>query len=320
MQVYLHLYCLVQARLCFNNNFFITLQEQTKTKVKVTFFNNIFIEFTPINTSSLSNFLCELHFSGSNLVTKSENVTVIKLNADNYYLIFNPKKQNIGIQQNNTQEISLKGKKIIYSLGKLEIFDKTRHEVFQITNSTKDFTINEQNGLIILFCKELNKNNLHIISLLNFTHLTISAETYQIKGNELQCIKNLYTFAKHKKIMCFDIVTLNKTKEFTAYKEEPNINLPKKIIPYAFMQCIQVQDYKLAHKFLDENIFKGELTKQKIQGFFNDFYMVTTPQIPMPENTICLVYKEQTTNTKSCKYFTFEYNFNNKITNIKPCI
>jgi len=319
MQLYLHLYATTDARLCFNNNIYITIEKQVKSKVVITTEKNFFIEFTPINNNSLSSFLCELQISNDTLTSKSTNINIIKLDINNYYIIFNPGNQNtINILQNLNQELNVKGKKIIYSNGKLEILDKMKFHQITIQNSQYNYKLTEQDGIIFLFDKNRNKNNLHIISLATYSHILTSAELYQIKDNEIQCIKNLFTFAKHKKIVCFDKQTLTKTKEFTAYKTEPNINMPQIIIPYAFMQCIQVNDYTLAQKFLDADLFTQKLTKSKIQEFFGDFFMVTTPQIKKPENTICLIYKSPTNSNLYSKYYSFEFNNANKIQNIKP--
>lgn len=320
MQIYLHLYSEWQARLCFNNDYFLILEEKAKKKVKVVCSDALFLEFVPINTSTLASFLCELHLENGSLYSKSDNIKIIKLNNDNFYIMFYPKRQNvINAQSVTIKEIAVKGKKVIYAQGRLEIIDKTKHLIEKIHNPQCLYTLTEQNGLITLFTKESENNNLHILQLNSNNILHISADKYQIKNNEIQSVKALHTFAKHNRITCYDANTLQKIKEYTAYKFEPNINLPKIILPYAFMQCLQVSDYKLAGKFLDQNIFKGSLTKEKVAGFFGDFVSIITPQVKKEEFTLCLLYKTNNSNILTSKYYTFEFNNDNKITNIKPC-
>lgn len=318
MQVYLHIYSQISGRICFNSKHDTILEEQTKIKIKIKFLNNFYFEFTPINSNIYSNFLCEILTQQNTLYTSSKNIHIIKLDDINYYIIIQPPRlSSVNILSNSSQEINLKNKKIIYNLGKLEIIDKNKYNSINISNNARHFKLIEQNGIIFLISNDNQKNNLHIINF-NLNHIETSANKYQIKDNEIQCINNLKTFAKHQKITCYDTNTLNITREFIGYKHKPNIdNLPKKVLPFAFMQCIQVQDYTLAQSFLDPNTFTGKLTKIKAQSFFENFYLICTPQIKKADNTICLLYKNN--NKYSCKYFTFEFNNNNKITNIKPC-
>ena len=317
MQLFLHLYSTISGRISFNNNFFAILKEQTKTKVKINFEENFYLEFTPINYSTYSNFLCEIKYEQNNLKCNSDNISIIKLDEENYYIIFKATKQaKISILNISEQEITLKGKRIVYGNNKLEIFEKNKYNVINIANNGRIFKLSEQQGIIFLFCEDGFSNNLHIINP-TFNHIIVSADKFQIKNDEIQCIKNLKTFAKHQKIICYNIVTLKQTKCFIGYKVKPNIQtLPQIILPYAFMQCIEVEDYSLAQTFLDENVFVGKLNKAKVKNFFGDFYLVCTPQVKKDNNTICLIYKSSKQNTS--KYFTFLFNEQNKITNIKP--
>ena len=87
MQLFLHLYSTISGRISFNNNFFAILKEQTKTKVKINFEENFYLEFTPINYSTYSNFLCEIKYEQNNLKCNSDNISIIKLDEENYYII-----------------------------------------------------------------------------------------------------------------------------------------------------------------------------------------------------------------------------------------
>lgn len=317
-KVYIKISCIIEGRLGINNHFYYFLKKEKRIKLKVCFDKAFFLEFTPINNASYLPCLCKIEWHDGTIISNAPFLHIFDYGKNTFEILITPFRSN-AVQscdsKNNYCEANNKTKHASFKNNILEYQDKNKIKIFEIQEQLYEPKIEINENTIFLYGKDKDNLVLHLFSIDKEKQVKQYCTQYEIKDNLIRCLENLNTYAHHKKITCYDKNTLELVETFVAYERKPRQIKNTKLIPYAFMQNIYAKDYKLAQTFLDETAYDLPINKQAFSGFFGDFCMIATPQIEVPKNTVCLIYKKNT-NTYFSRYFVFEFNQYNKITNI----
>lgn len=304
----------ISGQLTLNNKEIFQI-DNTKTKLLICFKNSFSIYFITKDSQQYLPFLAEIKFVNDCLFSNSSNLKIIMLSYDVFFIIIEPTKYYLNSAQ-IFKEFKVKNKIIKFYNGILELPNKTNTQKIFIDSLPINYDFQSFNNLIILFSKQKNNNNLHLITLTDFSHISLACDYYFLKDNKITCYKLLHTFLHHKEIKVFDCETLKEIDNYIGYPPRKGLaNIKEQLIPYYFIQCLMVKDLKNAKTFLDETIYNKTLTYSVASKFFGDFISFGTPQLDIEKNTICLIYKGEKKNTYNCRYFNFKIS-NLKITNI----
>ena len=317
MEMYIKFSSNIDGRLCINSTFYTNLELNKKIKLKISNITCLLIEFTPIDNTDYNPFLSKIVFNNQMLFTKSSNIYLINHGKMNFEVYLIAQKHAVYAinhhKLNNKLECNIKTKKAIYQNGILEIMDKNKYKKFEINANIKTCTLDSKFSLFILDCTHEN-NCIYVYNTETDSFQQLYCNSFDFKEQTLRCARRLNTYANHIEINVYNIHTLQKISSYLTYLKEPKSIKNKKILPYAFMQCVLAKDSKLAHSHLCKETFDQSITNAMLEGFFGNFDSIATPQIPMPENTVCLIYKKNR-NTYYSRYFHFEFN-NDKISNM----
>ena len=99
-------------------------------------------------------------------------------------------------------------------------------------------------------------------------------------------------------------------EEYTVFLDKtPCLALDTKIIPWAFAECLNIGDLKLARKYLSEEL-NIMLDDDHLQNFFGNYEEIKWNRYKNIPNTLCFIDEKHQTKT-----YKFEID-KNKITNI----
>ncbi|MGN1227103.1 MAG: hypothetical protein ACI4TX_00505 [Christensenellales bacterium] len=317
MKIILNLNTTQTSKVTINeNNFFITENETRKLLLK--FDNKFYLQVFPIDDDiKYAPFIAMLEYKDKTLKSKSNQISIIKFSDYVFEIIISPTNTLTPnkAKAKRTIKTNKAEKQINYENGKLEIKSNNKVINFNINLNLTNPKISYTENHIMLSSKEKIGTHLYVIDERDSKLKYIYCTEFKTEQNELICLTKLNDYAKHLQITKYNLQTgINLTDSYTAYKTPPKQIKAKKIIPYAFMQNIKAKDLKEARKYLEPN-FNQTLTNESLTSFFGNFTNLAPPQIALAPNTVCLIYKEGKNNYIS-RYFNFEFDTNNKITNI----
>lgn len=308
----------VDGRLCINNSYFYEITKHKKIKLKITFNQSFFVEFTPINSLSQGTYLCKMIYKNQELHSQAKDIIIFRYDDANFGVHIDLKCENNQDTETSARywcEYNEKNKKIFYKNQILEYSDRSKYKTYELHKFAEP-KIQMHKNTIILSGFVNDKKAICLICIENNKIIYNFCRKYEIKENNVLCVEKLNTYAKHNKVNIYDCENLELIEKYVAYEAKPKQITNKNIIPYAFAQNLYAEDFNLAKSMLDEHSFTDTANKNAIMNFFGNFSIIATPQISTPKYTICLLYKKST-NYYDSRYFTFEFDSqSNKISNI----
>ncbi|MBQ8749412.1 MAG: hypothetical protein IJZ29_02980 [Clostridia bacterium] len=286
-------------------------------KLKVSFDNEFYLQVFPIDDENkYLPFIAKFEYKERTLKTASTLISIIKYSDTIYDLNIIPtqtllnNKSKLKKTINNPNE-----KQLLYENGKLQITSNNKTLSFNINKPLTRPKFSYCENHIMLSSKEPIGTHLYIIDERNNKIKYIFCTSFKQEVENITTILNLNDYAKHLQITKYNLNTLEISDKYIAYKQPPKTMKNIKIIPYCFMQNIKAKDFKEARKYLEKE-FESQLTNETLTSYFDKFVNITTPQVitPLPL-TVCLLYK-QSPRYFTTRYFSFEFNNENKITNI----
>jgi len=218
----------------------------------------------------------------------------IKLNEEVTVSIFDDGIYNL--------EINTKNK-----LYKFPLSEKIIEQKFEL------YIENETHFLILEGKTVQNKSYLLVFS--NFIcNLEIVADGIERTKKEITVLNYQKDIAQHGVVQKY---TLDKTHfilsdEYTVFLDaKPHKPTDSKIVPWAFVEALNIGDTPLARSFL-ENGLNQTLDDEHLNTFFGDYTEIKWNKYTNEPNTLCFIYEG---NPRITKTFRFEI-INNKISNI----
>lgn len=299
------------------NEFNLFIDKNEKKKISLYFNDKFYLQVFPIDSDiKYTSFISMIKKTNHTIESCSNQINIINYSNNTYEIVINP---NVVTQSNNTQvKRKIKNpqeKEVFYYKDKLQIKSNTKTAEYNINFNLTNPQISFTDNIILLSSKENWGKHLYVVNEINNKIRYFFCDSFKLENRYLTIVKKFKDYANHLKIEKYDLNNnFNKIENYTALEKEPKIITNLKIIPYAFMQNIQARDFKNSRLYLDAD-FNSSLSNANLKDFFGQFTMITTPQINTDANTICLIYQESD-NYYISKYFKFDFNLNNKITNI----
>jgi len=135
---------------------------------------------------------------------------------------------------------------------------------------------------------EVNKDIISILTKKNDMAKHATVAKYKLNANKIVKIEKYLTCLKSKSLINDEI-----------------------LIPYAFLEAIQVKNFILAREYLTESTSKA-LTDLHLENYFGKIYDIKQSHLD-EQNILAVVYKNE--HSYFAKYFKFTL-INNKIDNI----
>jgi hypothetical protein len=260
----------------------------------------------------------KFYFKNGKINCDNPYTYILKLSDNTYQIIFKPYKivkeqsTNILLSKNfNFDKKKVDCELLFDGEYKLKINKEIEIIIPYIIN---EYNIEKLNNNVFLYAKTKNNQNylLFYDILKNKVALEIICDTFEIKDNLTILIK-YNDHLKQGQIKKYDLDNLNQFDEYTVYLNgSPKNAYSLQTIPYVFLEGIKAKNYDYASSLLSENLSK-KMDNQKLNSFFKDFKVITTPKISTPPLTVaCLVENE----SPHIVYYTFSLDKNNKINNV----
>ena len=286
----------------------------TKTDSKVLKFDEAkALNFDHYFTNFGSNiFHTKLNFIDGEYVSNNQNVQVVKIKDNLYFLKF--LHQNECFLQKKCKKIVKNGQLFtFYQNGVVEI--ETENSI--LFSAQYDFEIVDANILelknnylaIELFGKEENEKSV-ILNNQFAEILSFDSSVIENTENGFKVLTNLFDIANHGLVEVFEIEEeIKKIDEYSVFMNNaPRREFSSKVLPIYFLQCIRARDYAEAKRCLSPNL-KAKAKIEHISQYFGDFLSI----FPL-NNKIYLEYVDNF-NHHFAKPFDFIVE-NNKIQNI----
>ncbi len=185
------------------------------------------------------------------------------------------------------------------------------HEVdFELSNLCLD----SQNGYLIIQATSQDKSYLLILDNSFSVQEEKLFDMLELKDQLLKGYLEQTDMAKHGVIIQYDFATTPYTTNHqTVYvNNQPDLVSSPLLIPYAFLEAVQIKNYKLAHHYLSREL-SHKLKNQHLDNFFGEFVEIKQNIYTKTNYPIALTYGKD--NYYQTKLFCFKIE-NNKIKNI----
>ena len=156
-------------------------------------------------------------------------------------------------------------------------FANIKGEVFEykIKYSLNNFEIKTDNKFVYLFAKSENKDYLLLFNKKNNNIYEFCAENIEIKENKLIINQIKNNFAKHAITLEYELSENFKELSRKLYYTEnkPKITNNPKIIPYAFLEAVEIEDYNLARTYLSKKL-NEKIDNKHLKAYFGEINRV----------------------------------------------
>lgn len=277
----------------------------------------------PIEEASSSHlsFSAKVFFQNKKLLTDNPNTQIYNFGNNNFEIIFTPQSIQTGLCNIPTTSKKL-GEKLYaeyfdFSIPKLSLKQDNLLYEFYIEHKLKEIKIEsyefENSIFVILFGKLYN--NLHFLMIICnfFCNLKIVANEINFDENKIEAITYLNDVAEQAFVEQYKISKngFKKVDDFLIYKnKKPYIEQNPNLIPWAFMESVNYENYKLCKQYLSSEL-STSLDENHIKTFFGNYQKIDWDKYGDGPQTIC-VFNEK---SEKCKKFKFEID-KNKIVNI----
>ncbi len=302
-----------------------TLENQTDSLlIETQNEKNLFVEVFPISNKDFlpsCSFASEIKiknntiFSNSNLleITKfDENVFEVFLKpltfcnefSNKIVKEFNPAKNvKVFLRQNNLLEIE------ILAFGK-----QSKTNIFQMLKDTKCEYTQKENTQILFFSGKTQKNKDFLMIFENFFYkFEIEADVIEKNENEILALNFVHDLAKHGVVQkfVFEKSGFKLKEEYITFCENKEI-LPEheSLVPLAFLEALNLDDFKLARKFLSDEL-NCLLSDFQLKNFFGDFEEFVWNKHKNTKNCICFVFDGNPKTTKNFEFVVEDFKISN---------
>ncbi len=309
--------CKYNLLLKINNNLTKKITKNTDYIISVADTDNCLMEITPIQdvqNNNLLSFSAELDFKKERLNLPANLFDITKYSDYNYKIEIRkmhlPLKSPLKII--NQQNISINGETFLATA----FFDGVSNIIIENSNTfysqkISDKKIDHCNMLLfepenVLILEARNNNNffINILSFKNNTFKNIKTDTcnvfeYSKENKTISLLKEKQGILKHGLVKVFGLTTnaINLKEDYAVYlsKEEKVEIKNKKLIPIAFLECVEAKNFSLAKTFLTEDL-KEKISDEHLQEFFGDFSKIEPISLTDNSCKVNLIYPENNIN------------------------
>lgn len=249
-----------------NLNYFINKNNY----LKIADFNNIIIKAYPIEQCENSLPFCfSLNQQNNKIICNSRNVKLYNHNdrCDAFVHPFTIPSQNIL----HTKSYTIKNMRhtLVCYDDRIKIYNQTGEYIYKIncTNVTSD----NMNGYINILCEGENKKYVRFCPQ-EKTFAAIDGNQIQIEDNQITTLQYNSTSLGHIQVCTYlndSKITLQSTELFS--QNQLTFAKNQFLIPYNFLECIKVKDYKSAKQCLHANL-ADKLNDIAFEEYFGDIH------------------------------------------------
>lgn len=166
----------------------------------------------------------------------------------------------------------------------------------------------EINSALHLFFKE---GNSHVYALINDEKIAIyqDLKSFTFSGNKLSTIVPTFDMAKTGRAIEIDFSRAAYDEKIIYLNNHPDITKNIDLIPYAFVESIQLKNFKLSRQYITKNM-SDKLSDKLLSTFFGNIDKITHDPY---NDKLCILTEKD--NIYYAKDYSFEFQ-NNKISDI----
>lgn len=157
-------------------------------------------------------------------------------------------------------------------------FANVKGKVFEykIKYLLNNFEMKTDSKFVYLFAKTENLDYLLLFNKKNNNIYEFCAENIEIKENKLIINQIKNNFARHAITLEYELNENFKELSRKLYytEKKPKITKNSKIIPYAFLEAIEIEDYNLARLYLSKKL-NDRIDNKHLKAYFGDIGRVT---------------------------------------------
>lgn len=144
------------------------------------------------------------------------------------------------------------------------------------TTEIHNISAHKHNDLIVL--KGITRNQKYYIMIINTQDFSVmyqeEVEKYEETDNEIKTLQSINDIAKHGKVYSVNYTAPYDNYSYYVYlKDGVEPVSSHKLIPYAFLEAIKVENYDLAKSYMSESLSK-DTTEQHLQQYFNNLQQI----------------------------------------------
>ena len=325
MSIFLHIYCEFPALIKLNKQelgIIETIEEQISVETDE---DDFLLEVYPIDNDNYKKFIpffVKVKSQNKTLISSSEYVIITDFDNGHYEINIHPMQVSL---TNSSQIVSFQ--QLAPSIT-AQVVDKGNYELI-IYSENLQFSFPICSKLIEhnLEYKQLNHKDFIFLSgktiggrqylmvLCNyFCNLEIVADKIEQTEKEITSLCYQYDIANHGVVQKFSLKEKGfaLVDEYTVFAEgKPFLSTNINIIPWAFMEAVNIGDINLARQYLDADL-NNILSDEHIKQYFGNYTEIVWNKYQNKPQTLCLIYSG---NPRTTKVFEFQIK-QNKIYNI----
>lgn len=325
MSIFLHIFCAFPALIKLNKQE-LGILESVEEKITVeTDEEDFLLEVYPIDNSNDFKFIpffAKIKSENKTLTSSSDYVIITDFDNGHYEINISPMQINL----NNSAQIvsfehlapSVTAQLLDKGNFELNIWSENLHFNFPVSEKLIEHKLEfsqTRNKDFVFLSGKTRKNKDYLMVICNyFCNLEIIADKIEKTENEISSLSNLYDIANHGIVQRYELKEkgFELVDEYTVFTEgKPFLTTNRNIIPWAFMEAVNIGDIKLARQYLDDDLNRI-LSDEHISKYFGDYSEIVWNKYQNKPETLCLIYNG---NPRTTKVYEFQIK-QNKIYNI----
>lgn len=192
----------------------------------------------------------------------------------------------------------------------LKIKDNDKLFYHSLTFPAKSKKAIKLNNKYYIILENVLTNNSYILIAENGKIACKKISSLELLQNKITCLCPNNDMSKSATIFCITLGQKPMLEEKTVYiNNNPGIVHDKKLIPYAFLEAVQINNFNLARHYITKEMSE-KLSDNNIKAFFGNFINISQDCY---NDALCLIYDKQECFEAKDYIFDFE---DNKISNI----
>lgn len=219
----------------------------------------------------MPNFSVKMRYELNKLFCESDFVEVIPFTNNNYDIVINCSQINPIENIEKVYEKTINNINIVVNnFGKSNICVYKNGTLKYTTNIFECFTFNAYSNKDYILIQGSNSkvNNLIVLGP-NFNEIyNDKMELVEFTKTNIKVLKKLCDIAKTGKVTEINYDN-GKINSYYVYMDKKNVVNKNELVPYAFLECVKINNFELAKEYLSSNL-KNKLTKSTCENFFGE--------------------------------------------------
>lgn len=251
----------------------------------------------------------------TNLVHNTQNIKVIKYPNNHTEILITPFTIDPSTIINEEKTSILNSKAVLNidvfeksSIIKIKDNDKLFYHSLSFPSKCKKAIKLKDKYYIVL--EDILTNNSYILIAENDKIACKKISSLELLQNKITCFCSNNDMSKSATVFCITLGQNPTLEEKTVYIDNnPNITCDKRLIPYAFLEAVHINNFNLARHYITKEMSE-KLSDKNIKTFFGDFINISQDCY---NDSLCLIYDKQ--EYFEAKDYSFDFD-GNKISNI----